>query len=69
LIIDRRHQRRGIAIAALRQLIDDLRAQGCSRLLVSYVLAPGGPEPLYRGLGFVPTGEMDEDETVAALTL
>lgn len=69
LLIDRWHQRRGIAITALRQLIEQLRAQGRTKLFVSYIQAPGGPEPLYRQLGFVPTGEMDEDETVAALTL
>ena len=69
LVIDRWHQRRGIAIAALHQLIEQLRAQGRTRLYVSYVQAPGGPEPLYRNLGFVPTGEMDGDETVAALVL
>lgn len=69
LIVDRQHQRRGIAIAALRQLIDGLRAEGRTQLHVSYVEAPGGPEPLYRGLGFVPNGEYDDDETIAVLTL
>ena len=67
LLIDRVHQRRGIGIAALRQLIDAATcAQGRTQLLVSYVEAPGGPEPFYRRLGFVPTGEMDDDETIAA---
>jgi RimJ/RimL family protein N-acetyltransferase len=69
LVIDRWHQRRGIAIRVLRQLIDDLRAQGHQQLYVSYVLAPGGPEPLYRELGFVPNGDLDDGETVAVLTL
>ena len=69
LVIDRWHQRRGIAIAALRHVIDQVRAQGRTKLYVSYVHAPGGPEALYRNLGFVPTGEMDGDETVAALVL
>jgi RimJ/RimL family protein N-acetyltransferase len=69
LVIDRWHQRRGIASTALRQLIDLLRARGCTQLLVSYIEAPGGPEPLYRQLGFVPNGEYDDDETVAVLTL
>lgn len=69
LLIDRWHQRRGIAIEALHQLIEQLRAQGRTELHVSYVEAPGGPEPLYRGLGFVPNGEVDGDETVAVLTL
>jgi RimJ/RimL family protein N-acetyltransferase len=69
LVIDRRHQRRGIAIAALRQLIDAQRAAGRTQLLVSYVEGLGGPEPLYRKLGFVPTGEKEGDETIARLTL
>jgi RimJ/RimL family protein N-acetyltransferase len=69
LLIDRWHQRRGIAIEALRQLIEHLRSQGRTQLFVSYVEAPGGPEPLYRSLGFVPNGEFDEDETIAVLTL
>lgn len=69
LVIDRRHQRRGIAIDALRQLIDAQRAAGRTQLLVSYIEAPGGPEPLYRRLGFVPTGEVEGDEVIASLTL
>ncbi|MCU1361862.1 MAG: family N-acetyltransferase [Ilumatobacteraceae bacterium] len=69
LIIDRHHQRRGIATEVLRQLIDGLRAQGRTQLYVSYVVAPGGPEPLYRGLGFVPNGQVDGDETIAVLNL
>ena len=69
LLVDRWHQRRGIAIEALRQLIEHLRSEGRTKLYVSYVEAPGGPEPLYRGLGFVPNGEFDDDETIAVLTL
>ena len=42
---------------------------GAAELLVSWVPEPGGPEPFYRGLGFEPTGEIDEDEVVARLRL
>ena len=38
-------------------------------LLVSWVPANGGPEPFYRSLGFVPTGEVDGGEIVAKLVL
>ena len=69
LVIDRHHQRRGVATMVLRELFDQLRADGCTKLLVSYVVAPGGPEPLYAGLGFVRTGEVDGNEVVAALAL
>lgn len=69
LLIDRRHQRRGIGRRAVLALADRLRREGHTGLAVSYVPAPGGPEPMYRKLGFVPTGEMEDDEVVARLDL
>ena len=33
-------------------------------LLLSYVPGEGSPEGFYRGLGFEPTGEVDEGEVV-----
>jgi GNAT superfamily N-acetyltransferase len=69
LLIDRRHQRRGIGDAVLRELIDRLRGERHRALDLSYVDAPGGPARFYGRLGFVPTGEMDGDETVARLEL
>ena len=69
-MLDRNHQRRGIGARALDQLFSLLREQGNTSIFTSYVAGvPGTPEPFYRGLGFVPTGEMDDDETVARLTL
>jgi diamine N-acetyltransferase len=50
-------------------LIERLRGQGVRELLTSYAPGPGCPEPFYRGLGFVPNGEMDEDEVVLVLSL
>lgn len=69
LLIDRHHQRRGIGLCVMRMLIDRFRAQGATRMTTSFVRAPGGPEPLYRRLGFVPTGELDGDEIITALAL
>jgi RimJ/RimL family protein N-acetyltransferase len=69
LLVDRRHQRRGIGARVIGLLAGDLRAQGHRRLVTSWVEGPGGPAPFYRGLGFVPTGEIDDGETVAALEL
>ena len=70
LLIDRAHQRRGIGERAIAELITVLREQGCTALLTSYVAdVPGSPEAFYRRLGFIPTGEMDGDETVARLSL
>jgi RimJ/RimL family protein N-acetyltransferase len=69
LLIDRRHQRRGIGTRVLDLVVARCRAGGHRRLEVSYVDEAGGPAPLYLGYGFVPTGEIDEGETVAALDL
>lgn len=69
-MIDERYQGRGYGRAAILRLIEHVRTlPNATELLVSYVPEPGGPEPFYRGLGFEPTGEMDEDEVVARLTL
>jgi RimJ/RimL family protein N-acetyltransferase len=67
LLIDRRHQRRGIGERVVAMLIEQLRGAGHRTLTVSYGLGPGGPEPFYARLGFVPTGELDGDEVVARL--
>jgi ribosomal protein S18 acetylase RimI-like enzyme len=69
LLIDRRHQRRGIGTSALQLLFERLRAHGHESLLVSWHPGPGGPGPLYERLGFVPTGELEEDEVIARLQL
>lgn len=69
LLIDRRHQRRGIGREALHLIADRTRAAGHRTLMVSYGEGPGSPGPLYRGFGFVPTGEVVANETVARLML
>jgi RimJ/RimL family protein N-acetyltransferase len=69
LLIDRMHQRRGIGRRVVALLVDQLAAEGHHRLLTSWVEAPGGPRPFYERLGFVPTGELEDDEIVAALDL
>jgi RimJ/RimL family protein N-acetyltransferase len=69
LLIDRRHQGRGVGRAALTILADRLRAEGHRTLMTSWVDAPGGPAPFYHRLGFVPTGEIDDGEVVARLAL
>lgn len=69
-MVDARFQRQGIGRAALLQVIEHVRSKGLFRkLALSYVPAEGSPEPLYRSLGFRPTGEMDEDEVVMELEL
>lgn len=67
LLIDRRHQRRGIGDAALRQLVQHLHSEGCTRLLTSWVEGRGGPAPFYERLGFEPTGRVIDGEVEGAL--
>lgn len=69
-MIDARYQGRGYGRVAIGLIVDFVRTlPAAAELLVSWVPADGGPEPFYRGLGFVPTGEMDGVEVVARLTL
>lgn len=69
-MVDARHQGRGIGKAALRQVIDKVRSEGiASWLLLSYVPGDGCPEPLYRSLGFKPTGDMEGHEIVMSLRM
>ncbi len=65
MLIDRMHQRRGIATVAMDLVFDHLRSLGSETVLVSWVEGKGSPGNFYTGLGFVPTGEIDEGEVVA----
>lgn len=69
LLIDRRHQGRGIGSRAVALLVDRLRALGKDRLHVSWQPGRGGPEDFYRKLGFVPDGRVIDGEVVAELLL
>ncbi len=69
LLIDRLHQRRGIGKRVMATVINDMRAQGHSRLDLSWGEGPGSPAAFYRSLGFVPTGNMIDDEIEAVLNL
>ncbi len=68
LVIDRRHQGRGIGRRVVEQVIAQARSWEVDALQVSWVPGIGSPGPFYESLGFVPTGEVDEDEIVAKLT-
>jgi diamine N-acetyltransferase len=70
LMIDARHQRRGIGRAAMALIVAHVRSRpGVRSFYTSWVPAPSGPEPFYRGLGFVPNGEIDDGEVVALYPL
>jgi RimJ/RimL family protein N-acetyltransferase len=69
LLIDRRHQRRGIGDRALTLLVDRLRADGHRTLLVDWNLGPGTPEPFYLRRGFVKVRNVSDDEIEGRLEL
>ena len=69
LMIDAEHQRRGYGRAAFLLACQHARSAGAAELYTSWVQGEGGPEPFYLGLGFEPTGELDDDEIVAVLRL
>jgi RimJ/RimL family protein N-acetyltransferase len=68
LLIDRLHQRRGLGHRILDLLADQCRSWGATTLLTSWEVGHGSPEPFYLAHGFVPTGEIDDDEIVARWT-
>jgi len=64
------HQGKGYGRQAIERLIKHVRAQpGAKELKASYVPTAGGPEPFYRKLGFVPTGEIHGGEVEIRLEL
>jgi diamine N-acetyltransferase len=70
LMIDARYQHRGIGRAAMLRVIDHVRSlHRFKSLQLSYVPGPGSPEGFYLGLGFRPTGRVEENEIVLALPL
>jgi len=69
LMVDQRFQGRGIGRQAIARVAAHLQQQGRTQLYTSYVPGEGGPERFYQSLGFVPTGEVDEDEVIAVLAL
>lgn len=56
------YQGQGHGRAALRLLVDHLRALGVPELFTSCETGEGSPEGFYRAFGFVPTGETYGDE-------
>ncbi len=59
------HQGKGYGRFAVEELCREAMRRGHHRLTVGYHPGPGGPEVLYERLGFRPTGEHNEGETIA----
>jgi RimJ/RimL family protein N-acetyltransferase len=68
-LVDRLHQRRGIGAVALDLILDHWRELGARSMLVSWVEGRGSPASFYLARGFIPTGDLDDGEIVARLTL
>lgn len=62
LLIDRVHQRRGIASLALDTIEDDLRTDGHRSVRVHWAEGPGTPAPFYQARGYEPTGKVEDGE-------
>ncbi len=70
LLVDHRYQRLGYGAAALDLVVEHVRTRPDAReLLVSHVVGPSSPAGFYERYGFVPTGQVHEDEPVLALDL
>ena len=70
LLIDHRHQRRGYGAAALDALIEYVRNRPeADALYTSAVPGEGSPQPFYERYGFVPTGDIADDEVVLRFDL
>ncbi|WP_189250990.1 GNAT family N-acetyltransferase [Streptosporangium pseudovulgare] len=62
-------QGRGYGSFAVREVCEEVRRRGQTRVTVTWHPGEGGPEPFYLKLGFRPTGEKSEDELVGELDL
>jgi diamine N-acetyltransferase len=70
LLIDERHQRRGYGTATLDAVAAYVRSRpNGGALLTSAGQGEGSPQPFYERYGFVPTGDIVEDEVVLRLDL
>ena len=69
LLIDRMHQRRGLGTQVLATQIAQVRDWGHASLMTSWVQGARSPEPFYLCHGFVPTGDLEDNEVVARVRL
>jgi GNAT superfamily N-acetyltransferase len=69
LLIDRRHQRRGIGRIVLELVAAECTSRGDATLVTSWTEGKGSPGPFYLQNGFEPTGNLIVDETEARKNL
>jgi histidinol dehydrogenase len=69
LMVDARHQRRGIGRAAIGWIIERARAGGFDSVGLSHWPGEGSAGAFYEKLGFGYTGEIDEGERVMVLPI
>ena len=67
MLIDRRHQRRGIGRPALDLVVEEARRRGATEVAVSWMPGTGSPEPFYLGYGFRPNGDADDDGEIPGI--
>jgi diamine N-acetyltransferase len=69
LLIDERHQRRGLGTATLDLVVEYFRRPGIEFVNVTAEEGDGSPIPFYERYGFVRTGERFEGEVLLRLAL
>lgn len=68
-LIGAQHQGKGYGYQAMRLLIERVRGlPNAKEMTLSYVPDEHSPQPFYQKLGFVDTGEADEDELIMRLS-
>ena len=65
LVIDAAHQGRGVGRATVEAFLDRFTVDGTTNVALSYSPENVVARALYLSLGFVETGEMEDDEIVA----
>jgi diamine N-acetyltransferase len=69
-MIDEKHQSKGYGRLAMHQVIQTVqKLPGAMELLLSYVPGDGDPSLFYQKIGFIDTGEWEDDEKVMKLDL
>ncbi len=69
LLVDKSHQGFGVGTFALNAVIERYRELGMQRVLTAWHPGEGNAGDFYKKFGFIPTGEIIDDEIVAELKL